>query len=226
MTDLFVRWGLRRGSGPPSTTSGHAAANDAPIFPTKALAKFLGMVAVRDAPTLLDLGQVVGSNVSFFGERLGCKILVEDLFGDLDRHTRGDRLDQLAAFFESRFPYDDASVDGVLCWDLVDHLERPAAAALAGQLTRLLRPGGCLLGFFGTADARSDHFTKFVVVDDARLQYRSYPAAEGRRRAWPNRDIIKLFEGLLVSESFLLKSNTREILFRKPAYLGAGRTPS
>jgi hypothetical protein len=30
-----------------------------------------------------------------------------------------------------------------------------------------------------------------------------------------NRDIIRMFEGLLVSDSFLLKINTREILFRK-----------
>ena len=32
-----------------------------------------------------------------------------------------------------------------------------------------------------------------------------------------NRDIIKLFSGLRVSDSFLLKNNQREILFRKPA---------
>ena len=32
-----------------------------------------------------------------------------------------------------------------------------------------------------------------------------------------NRDIIKMFDGLSVSESFLLKSNTREILLRKRA---------
>ena len=32
-----------------------------------------------------------------------------------------------------------------------------------------------------------------------------------------NRDIIKMFDGISVSESFLLKSNTREILLRKRA---------
>jgi hypothetical protein len=36
-----------------------------------------------------------------------------------------------------------------------------------------------------------------------------------------NRDINKMFEGLRVTESFLLKNNMREILLRKPAYLSA-----
>jgi hypothetical protein len=34
-----------------------------------------------------------------------------------------------------------------------------------------------------------------------------------------NRDIIRMFETLRVSDSFLLQTNLREILFRKPAYL-------
>ena len=35
------------------------------------------------------------------------------------------------------------------------------------------------------------------------------------RRAVQNRDIIRMFEGLIVSDSFLLKSNTREMLLRR-----------
>jgi hypothetical protein len=41
-----------------------------------------------------------------------------------------------------------------------------------------------------------------------------------------NRDIIKLFDGLIVSDSFLLKVNTREILFRKQAFASAVRETS
>jgi len=40
-----------------------------------------------------------------------------------------------------------------------------------------------------------------------------------RQRSLQNRDIIKLFETLRVSDSFLMKTNMREIIFRKPAYL-------
>ena len=34
--------------------------------------------------------------------------------------------------------------------------------------------------------------------------------------ALQNRDIIRMFEGLNVSDSFLLKNNTREMLLRRP----------
>ena len=190
---------------------------DDPIFATKALHKFLQTLTSRELPVLLDLGPVVGSNVSYFGEQLGCKIFVEDIFADVDRHVRDGKLDQLPEFLRKRFPQADGEVDGILCWDLIDYLDRPAAQELANQLTRVLRPDGALLGFFGSAPPQDPRYTKFIIVDDVTLKYRSYPATRGRQAILLNRDIIRLFSGLRVSDSFLLKNNLREILFRKPA---------
>src|SRR5215208_172629 len=118
---------------------------DEPVFATKALPKFLSTLTSREMPVLLDLGPVVGSNVSFFGEQLGCKIFVEDIFADLDRHVREGKLDALPDFLQKRFTQVDGTVDGILCWDLIDYLDRPASQALATQLTRILRPDGALL---------------------------------------------------------------------------------
>jgi hypothetical protein len=191
--------------------------DDDPVFATKALRKFLACLTSRESPVLLDLGPVVGSNVSFFGEQLGCKIFVEDLFADLDRHVRADTLEALPAFLKKRFPQESGSVDGILCWDLIDYLDRAAAQELAGELTRVLRPEGALLAFFGTAQTREARYTKFIIADEVNLKHRSYEAARGRQAILLNRDIIKLFAGLRVSDSFLLKNNLREILFRKPA---------
>jgi hypothetical protein len=190
---------------------------DDPLFATKALPKFLQTLTSREQPVLLDLGPVVGSNVSFFGEQLGCKIFVEDIFADLDRHAREGALEQFPEFLNKRFPQAEGEVDGILCWDLIDYLDRPAAQALATQLTRVLRPDGALLGFFGSAPPQDARYTKFIIVDDVNLKYRSYAAARGRQAILLNRDIIRLFSGLHVSDSFLLKNNLREILFRKPA---------
>ena len=194
-----------------------AEAADDSVFATKALQKFFGYLTAREAPALVDLGPVVGSNVAFFGEHLGCKIFVEDVYADLERHLREGSVEGLSAFMKTRFPQPDECVDGVLCWDLIDYLDRASAQALAAQLTRMLRPEGVLLGFFGTAQARQARYTKYIVVNEATLKYRSYPAARGRQATLLNRDIIKLFPGLRVSDSFLLKNNIREILFRKPA---------
>jgi hypothetical protein len=193
-------------------------AGDDPVFATKALRKFLTYLTSHESPVLLDLGAVVGSNVSFFGEQLGCKIFVENIFADLERHIRANTLDTFPGFLETRFAQQAAEVDGILCWDIIDYLDRRSAAVLSAQLARVLRPEGALLGFFGTAPPRDLFYTKYVVVDDVNLKHRSYPAAKGRQSILANRDIIRLFPSLRVSDSFLLKNNLREILFRKPAW--------
>jgi hypothetical protein len=220
LTDLFSFFGGRRAPTGDRAAAVDPAAAPEPAYPTKALGKFLKLLQACEAPSLLDLGPVVGSNVTFFGEQLACRLRVEDIATDIDRHVKEDRIADLPAFFATRFPQPAESVDGILCWDVVDFLDRPAAHALATALTRLLRPDGALLGFFSTAEGRSQVYTKYVVVDESTLRYRTYPAARQRQRSLLNRDIIRLFEGLRVTDSFLMKNNVREILFRKPAYLG------
>ncbi len=212
LTDLF-RWGGRR--APMDEADAPAEPVVAPVLPSMALAKFLGALAGRPNPSLIDLGPVVGSNITFFGERLGCKIFIEDVYLDIERAARAGQADQLPGVFEERFAGRDATVDGVLCWDAFDHLDRPAAQVLARQLVRIVRPGGAVLGFFGTTERERGHYTKFVIVEDDRVRHRAYAATAGRTRVLLNRDIIRMFAGLQVVEQFLLKSNTREILFRK-----------
>ncbi len=211
---LLDRLAPRRTDGPSERAS---AASDDPVFATKALRKFLGALTAREAPILLDLGPVVGSNVAFFGEQLGCKIFVEDIFADLDRHVRGNKLEELPAALKKRFGQPSNSVDGILAWDLIDYLDKASAKELAGELTRLLRPEGALLAFFGTTPRPDPQYTKYIITDEQTLKHRTYPAARGRQTAMLNRDIIRLFPGLRVSDSFLLQNNMREILFRKSA---------
>jgi SAM-dependent methyltransferase len=187
-----------------------------PVFATKALRKFLTSLTSRESPVLLDLGPVVGSNVNFFGEQLGCKIVVEDIFADIERHAKDGKLEALPDFFKKRFPQADASFDGILCWDVMDYLDRASANELAAQMTRVLRPDGALLGFFASGPVRDVRYTKYIIVDEVNLQHRSYPATRGRGTSLLNRDIIRMFSTLRVSDSFLLQNNLREILFRKP----------
>jgi SAM-dependent methyltransferase len=188
------------------------------VFPTKALRKFLAAMSAKVSPTVMDLAPVVGSNLNFLGDRLGCKVVIEDIYAEVERHAREQKMSELPAFLASRFQRADAAVDGVLCWDVLDYLDRPAAHALAEQLTRLLKPEGVLLAFFGTAPPRDVHYTRYIIVDELNLKHRPYPASRGRQAVLANRDIIQLFGGLRVSDSFLLQNSQREILFRKPAY--------
>ena len=200
-------------------------AGDAPTHPTKVLARFVANLSARTQPVLLDLGPVVGTNVSFFGEQLGCKIIVEDIAKDIDRHVRDGKLDDLPASLSKRFPQESESIDGILCWDVFDFLDKNSARRMAEQLTRVLKPDGVLLAFFSTAQPQPGtrpEYTRHVVVSPTSLQHRTYPAARGRQRPLPNRDIQLMFEPLRIAEQFLLKTNLREVLFRKrPATPGA-----
>jgi Methyltransferase domain len=211
---LLDRIAQRRPDVMPPPSSGVVTGD--PVFITKALRKFLTTLTSRASPVLLDLGPVVGSNVSFFGEQLGCKIFVEDIFADLDRHVREGKIEKFPDFLKKRLPQADGTVDGILCWDLLDYMDRASAQALADQLTRVLRPDGALLAFFASAQTRETRYTKYIIVDEVNLKHRPYPAARPRQAILLNRDIIRLFNSLRVSDSFLLQNNQREVLFRKP----------
>ena len=88
LSDLFAR--LRK-----DEDDADAGAADLPVHPTKALAR---------QRVLLDLGPVVGRNVTFFGEEVGCKILVEDLSKDIDQYVNQSRVEDLPSFLDKRFP--------------------------------------------------------------------------------------------------------------------------
>jgi len=216
LSDVFLKWGRRRGPEQ-SVAPAPSLADDEQIVPTKAFKKFLSCLSGRTSRVILDLGPVVGANVSFFGEELGCKILVEDLYAELERAHREDRVAGFAELMAKRFRQGDGSIDGILVWDFLDYLDRPAAQVLCKELTRLLAPGGAVLGFFATIENPAEAFTRFTIVDDQSLRTRSYLSRCRRQRVLANRDIARLFEGLTVAESFLLLNKTREMLFRKPS---------
>jgi len=223
---LFPRLGAARPVGSATSATGvQPAADDPAVVNSRALPRFLTHVRTGPAPVLLDLGPVVGSNVTFFGEQLNCKVHIEDLHSDIDRHLRDGRTGQLPAFLSKRFSQEAGTVDGVLLWDVCDYLDRPSAQALATTLVRLLRDGGALLGFFGTSGYVSTGVTKFIVLDPSHVQPHAHPSAAVRQRPLTNREIATMFDGLSVSESFLLKSGLREMLFRKGGGRPAGSEP-
>jgi hypothetical protein len=216
LADRLFGWGRRSTTPDAAQTPASRPTEADKTLSTKAFGKFLGALANRDAPVLLDLGPIVGDNVNFLGDRLGCKISVEDLYANIETHLRGGRAGELAEYFKTRFPQADASYDGILCWDVLDYLDKASAQIVAQQVTRLLKPGGAVLGFFSTVQMPAPEYTRYQVVNDTTLRHRTYPASRGRQQVFVNRDITRMFEGLTVSESFLLLTKMREMVFRKP----------
>ena len=214
LSDLRSLWGTHR------RAARGAAVQDPPdaglVRRTRALAPFLTALASRPAPVLIDLGPVVQSNLTFFAERFEGRVRVEDLNAVVDQHVREGTLQHLPAFLSRCFTEPAGSVDGILCWDIFDYLDHDAALALAGELTRLLRIDGALLGFFTGRPPRDRRYTRFSIVDTGRLRYRPYVGACAGRRVRLDGEIHRLFGALHVSATYLLQSGTREMLFRKP----------
>jgi hypothetical protein len=87
---------------------------------------------------------------------------------------------------------------------------------VAREMMRVLKPGGAVFGFFANEKATEKEYTRYLIVDDKTLKYRATPGSRARQQVFANRDITRLFEGLTVSDSFLLLTKTREMVFRKP----------
>jgi hypothetical protein len=202
----------------PEAVTPSPAAVDVVTTTSKVFPRFLSAVAQQAhgaRPVLLDLGPVVGSNVEFFGERLDCKIYIENLYLDLEAALRAGATDGLADAFLERLSHASDMFDGILCWDLFDFIDAKTGKQLAGQLARVLRPGGAVYGFFGTTPIELRQYTRYVIEAEDRFRLQHRPATPVKRTVLLTRDITKMFEGLTVSQSVLLKSSTRETLFRR-----------
>lgn len=214
LSDL-LRWGAKRFPQPSAAPSLPDPNGSEALVSSKGFPKFLSALSHQPSPVaVVDFGPVIGSNVAFLGERLGCKLFIEDLTSELSRHLEAGTMDALPDAVQLRLRQGEASVDGILCWDFFDFLKKPAAQSVARHLVGMLRPGGAIMGYFAISNVERSTFMKYEIVDDQSFRHRPHPGA-GPRHAHPNRDIIKMFEGLVVAESFLLKNNSREILLRK-----------
>jgi len=215
LAGLF-KWNARKDQEPAAAAAPAPAAPSETGTTSKVFPRFVAALSSQPAPILLDLGPVVGSNISYFGDRLSCKIYVEDLFADVEQHARRGQRDTLGQTLVARLTQPDESVDGILCWDVFDFLDKASGPLLARKLTALLRKGGALYGQFGSTQGELTQYSRFIIEADDRLRVRGSAATPVKRNVLTTRDINKMFEGLNVSESILLKSNTRETLFRKP----------
>ncbi len=106
-------------------------------------------------------------------------------------------------------------VDIVLCWDLLNYLQRPAIAALMACLSARMRPGAfahLLIVYSGTTmPARP---SRFAPLRDGRLI--ETVTTEARRNAprYSPEDLGKCLRGLRSESASLLRNGMQEFLFR------------
>jgi len=187
------------------------------VFSTKALCDFLLVLRKRLAPVVVDLGPAVGSNVSFLGEQLGCKLFVVDLLSELDLVKSSDDRESIL-----RLDNADMSVDGIFCWDVLDYLDQETGRMVAEEVKRVLRPGGVVMLCYGMEPSFETEQSRYEIIDDSSLLYRLDNSTRQKKRVLQTREMSRLFEPLTIENSFLLSNQMREMLFRKPISTATG----
>ena len=195
---------------------GMSGRDDDVVCASKVLRRLLDLLVLQPSPVMIDLGPVIGSNVSFFGEQLGCTLHVEDLFSGVGRLSSEGAQDEIQPMLAGCLAQETASVDAVIAWDLFDYLAPEEAAVLAGRLVRVLRPGGLVMAFFTTALLDRPAYRKYIIEDGDHLRHRWLPFSRPAQRVLYARDVERLFMPLEVAESYLLTHHQRETLLRRP----------
>jgi hypothetical protein len=181
--------------------------------------------------TLLDLGSVWQTTLSFFIER-GFRVTSEDIlrawkdFLDKEEASLRDPAGRMPdpsvdmtpsgradRFLESNLNYPAASFDAVLLWDLLDYLEPAMANRMVASLTGLLRPGGVIFAMFHSK--KPEGFQRYRVVDSVTLQVISTAVLCPAQRVYQNREIQDLFTRYRTMKSFVARDQLRETLFIK-----------
>jgi hypothetical protein len=206
-------WPGRGGRAP---FAGRSIDDDRP-FASKSLQPFIDAMRAIPAPVIVDLGPVIGSNVSFLGERLACKLHPIDLHAEIDRLVRAGEEARVSEALAARVAQEPKSVDGILAWDIFDYLLNAEAKSLARRLAAALKPGGLLLGLFTTVPLTEAEFRTYAIVDDEHLRCRRVAAARKPTRIWLAGDVEALLAPLEVVHAHLLAHDRRETLLRQPA---------
>jgi SAM-dependent methyltransferase len=179
--------------------------------------------------TLLDLGPVWQTTVSFFIER-GFRVSSEDILREWKDFLAEDekRLQEVGInadtvdmtpngravrFLAENFQYPRATFDAVLVWDLLDYLEPALAKQTIANLTELLRPGGVVFALFHSK--KPEGFQRYRIADSNSLQIITAPMLCPAQKVYQNREIQDLFGRFRTMKSFVSRDQLRETLFIK-----------
>lgn len=164
---------------------------------------------------VLDLGPARAETVALLTP-FRCRLDIADLAEGLDTLDQEPDPALLREKVEALLPRPrQEPVDIVLCWDLLNYLQRPALTALMTCLSARMRPGAfahLLIVYSGTTmPARP---SRFAPLPDGRLI--ETPTTDARRNAprYSPEDLGKCLRGLRSESASLLRNGMQEFLFR------------
>lgn len=183
---------------------------NAPLFQT-----LLDRLDSAKRCVVLDLGTAHTQTVALFG-RYRCRLDIADVVDGLDSlNAEADPRLQLHAA-EALLPKAHAEpADAVLCWDILNYLDRPAMKALMARVAARSRPGTVVHTLIVYSDthmpATAGHF---VPQQDNSLLDVAIRRDERPAPRYAPTDLTDCLRGFSMERAMLLSNGMQEILFR------------
>jgi hypothetical protein len=192
----------------PGGSSNHEA--DPADYTSSVLHLFVEALEHCQGPQALDLGPVCGENIDFLAHRVQ-RLYVCDMFIRLDRNRRKS---VPLSWAWRQLDYRPQSFDGILLWDLADHLNDREVKGLVELCRNMVKPGGMVTVFVLGARSLSNTVSSFVIGDGLRLHLRPQPHLDLPLHVRQNREVLSLFTPFTPVRSFIYRNGLREFLFR------------
>jgi 2-polyprenyl-3-methyl-5-hydroxy-6-metoxy-1,4-benzoquinol methylase len=187
--------------------------------PSRGLEEFFNYIRDQSGLTILDLGGVTQQNVSFI-TNLGHRLYSEDFLRTL-HETFGENGSeeqsnpgQIEYFLKQSLDYPDDHFDGVLVWDVLEHLSPALLNAVVERMHKIVRPKCYLLAFFH-ADDKLDAvpFYTFRIQEINSLQV-GQRGIHHPTQLFNNRSLEKLFQRYESVKFFLTRERLREVIVK------------
>lgn len=175
---------------------------------------------------VLDLGAAHSSTLELF-ERFRCRIEIVDARNDIDALNGVGEPRDLEAAVAALLPEAGADpLDIVLCWDLLNYLDRRALAALMAALAPRTRPGGLAHALIVYLESRMPTRPgDYVPLEDFRLRNLGQSLADRAAPRYSPEDLKLCMPGFAIERGRLLGNGMQEFLFRRKASLEEGNDP-
>lgn len=175
---------------------------------------------------VLDLGAAHSRTLELFN-RFRCRIEIIDARRGIEALNDVGEARDLEAAVAALLPQAGPdALDIVLCWDLLNYLNKRALAALMAALAPRTRPGGLAHALIVYLESRMpDRPGDYVPLEDFRLQNLGQSLGERAAPRYSPEDLKLCMPGFAIERGRLLGNGMQEFLFRRKAALEERNDP-
>lgn len=187
-----------------------AGSVNAPLF-----RRLIELQSADRRTVILDLGPARMETVALFSQ-FRCRLEFVDLSDSCDRlNTETDPL-LLCELAESLLPRRrQEATDIVLCWDLLNYLQRPALKALMTRVAARSRPATLVHALIAYSAARMPaRPDRYAALPDGRLIVQPTTGADCAAPRYSPEDLRHCLPDYTVESAMLLKNGMQEFLLR------------